>query len=114
MNPAGGNAPINPFGGQQVPMNQPGGQAMINGGFAQHPVNLAGGQVPANQLGGQLPMNGGFLQLSSELIVQMGIVMAGVAGTELHGPFWKILGTSYDRITCKVSSGLSFPLSYMY
>lgn len=121
MNPVGGNAQMNLTGGQQVAMNQAGGQPMMNGGFAQlplnggsaqHPVNPAGGQVPMNPAGGQFPIDGGFPRYPTELFPPMDIAMAGVVGTEVQVPFWKILGT-YGSMTCKVPTALVSPLSYI-
>ncbi|KAK1779795.1 hypothetical protein QBC45DRAFT_392083 [Copromyces sp. CBS 386.78] len=67
-------------------MNQAGGQV---------PMNHVGGQIPMNPPVGQPPMSGGLALYPTENIVQMDIVMADVAGTDLHMPLWKILDSIF-------------------
>ncbi|KAK3502217.1 hypothetical protein B0T13DRAFT_486892 [Neurospora crassa] len=79
---------LNPVGNQSMP-NPMGGEV------AQLPMNEVVGEAPMNEAAGQIQVDGQFAQLPTETIVQMDNVMAGVVGTDLHEPYWKILDSIY-------------------
>ncbi|KAK3484873.1 uncharacterized protein B0T23DRAFT_408838 [Neurospora hispaniola] len=79
---------LNPVDNQPMP-NPMGGEV------AQLPLNEVVGDAPMNEAAGQIPVDGEFAPHPTETIVQMDNVMAGVVGTELHDPYWKILDSIY-------------------